>query len=189
MQKSKTLTNKEDFKNFRLLFDLIREIQKHSISNKKIPVSLTVPSKTPKADFNLYTAETAIHKIMPELTEESAQSKNYAEDDHLQNKSKSVQKLFKAFKEAILNLNSEIKMVPKKTYIAFKGKTNIVDIEIQTASIKLWINLKKGKLNDSMGVMRDVSILKGHNGNGDYELIVSDDTNLGYIIGLIKQAI
>lgn len=100
-----------------------------------------------------------------------------------------VIKLYQTFKQAILKLNSGIDIIPKKTYIAFKKKTNIVDIEIQDKTIKLWINLKKGQLNDPLNLMRDVSILKGHNGNGDYELIVSDIENLDYIVGLIKQAI
>jgi len=79
--------------------------------------------------------------------------------------------------------------VPKKTYIAFKMKRNIVDIEVQANTLKLWINMKKGTLNDSMNLMRDVSMLKGHNGNGDYELIVKDTTYLEYIMSLVKQAL
>lgn len=32
-------------------------------------------------------------------------------------------------------------------------------------------------------------MLKGHNGNGDYELIVKDTAYIEYIMSLVKQAI
>lgn len=52
----------------------------------------------------------------------------------------------------------------------------------------MWINLKKGKLDDPKKIARDVSEI-GHWGNGDYELTIEDDTNLEYIMSLIRQAI
>lgn len=113
----------------------------------------------------------------------------YSEEDHTNGKSEVVLELYEAFKHAILNLSLEIDLVPKKTYLAFKTKSNITDIEIQAHTLKLWINLKKGQLDDSKNLMRDVSMLKGHNGNGDYELIIKDTKNLEYIMSLIKQAI
>jgi predicted transport protein len=115
--------------------------------------------------------------------------KVYTEEDHISNKSDEVKELYESFKNALLNLSDNIEVVPKKTYIAFKTKTNIVDVELQSNSIKFWINLKKGQLNDSLNLMRDVSPLKGHNGNGDYELTIKDTEQLEYIMSLVKQAI
>ncbi|SDQ01226.1 Predicted transport protein [Mucilaginibacter sp. OK268] len=115
--------------------------------------------------------------------------KVYTEEDHISNKSDEVKELYESFKNALLNLSDNIEVVPKKTYIAFKTKTNIVDVELQSNSIKFWINLKKGQLNDSLNLMRDVSMLKGHNGNGDYELTIRDTEHLEYIMSLVKQAI
>ena len=54
-------------------------------------------------------------------------------------------------------------------------------------ALKIWINLKKGELDDSKGLAQDISNI-GYWGNGDYELQVSDDDNLEYIISLIKQS-
>lgn len=115
--------------------------------------------------------------------------KEYSEQDHLNGKSPYVKELYESFKNGILNLPGDISLVPKKTYIAFKTKTNVVDIELQMNSFKMWINLKKNLLDDPKHLMRDVSMLKGHNGNGDYELIVKDTLHLEYILSLIKQAI
>lgn len=123
------------------------------------------------------------------LRQVAKEIKVYTEEDHTNNKSDDVQELYETFKNAILNLSNDILLVPKKTYLAFKIKSNIVDIEIQANSLKIWINLKKGQLDDPKKIMRDVSMLKGHNGNGDYELIVKDTKNLEYIMSLIKQAI
>jgi len=54
--------------------------------------------------------------------------------------------------------------------------------------LKLWINLSKGKLDDPKNITRDVSSI-GHWGNGDYEIQVSDDENIEYILSLIKQSL
>lgn len=114
--------------------------------------------------------------------------KVYTEDEHLSTKSDDINELYNTYKQAILNLNSNIEIVPKKWYIAFKTDSNIVDVEVQAKSLKFWINLKKGQLNDPKKLMRDVSGL-GHGGNGDYEVSVKDTENLEYLMFLIKQAI
>jgi len=114
--------------------------------------------------------------------------KVYNLDDHLKKRSEEIVELYESFKEALLNLKPDFEIVPKKWYIAFKLNKNVVDIELQAKSLKIWINLKKGKLDDPKKLMRDVS-KTGHQGNGDYEVIVKDTENLEYIMSLAKQAI
>lgn len=114
--------------------------------------------------------------------------KVYSEEEHLDNKTDDIAELYNAYKQAILNLNNDIEIVPKKWYIAFKLSKNVVDIEIQAKSLKLWINLKKGQLSDPKNLMRDVSNM-GHGGNGDYEVSIKNTENLEYIMFLVKQAI
>lgn len=118
----------------------------------------------------------------------SKEIKVYTEDDHLKNKSDSIIELYEAFKEAILNLSDNVEIQARKDYIAFKKNSNIVDITIQRKGLKMWINLKKGNLDDPKNITRDVSST-GHWGNGDYELTINDTTNLEYIMSLAKQAI
>jgi len=67
-------------------------------------------------------------------------------------------------------------------------RTNIVDFHIQKNSIKIWINLSRGELDDPKKISRDVSNI-GHWGNGDYEMQVSSDDDLEYILSLIKQSL
>ncbi|WPR73259.1 DUF5655 domain-containing protein [Flavobacterium sp. NG2] len=88
----------------------------------------------------------------------------------------------------MFNLTDDIEIVPKKLYIAFKKNKNIADIVILKKGIKIFINLKKGQLDDSKGLMKDVSET-GHWGNGDYEVVVKDTSQLEYIMSLVKQTI
>ena len=67
-------------------------------------------------------------------------------------------------------------------------KNNIVDIHIQSKSLKIWINAKKDELDDPKKLTKNVSNV-GHWGNGDYELTVSDTKNLEYIMSLVKQVL
>jgi predicted transport protein len=155
----------------------IKHYENGAIIINAIKKSVSAPSIKQLASQN----ET-LQKVAKEI-------KVYIEEDHLAGKPEEIKELYETFKNAILNLSNDIVLVPKKTYLAFKRDTNIVDIELQSNGLKLWINLKKGQLNDSLNLMRDVSMLKGHNGNGDYELIIRDTKQLEYIMSLIKQAI
>lgn len=123
-----------------------------------------------------------------EISKLTQEIKVYNEEDHITGKSDDIIELYETFKNAILQLSSDIEVVPKKMYVAFKLKNNIVDIRIQQKNLIFWINMKKGTLDDSKNLTIDASS-KGHYGNGDYELSVSDTQNLEYIMSLIKQAI
>jgi predicted transport protein len=114
--------------------------------------------------------------------------KVYTEEDHLNGSSQEIVELYESFKNAILNLTDDTEIDPKKLYIAFKKNKNIADIVILKKGIKIFINVKKGQLDDPKRLMKDVSE-KGHWGNGDYETIASNTANIEYIMSLIKQAI
>jgi predicted transport protein len=114
--------------------------------------------------------------------------KVYTEEDHTSNKTDEIIELYETFKNAILNLSDDIEIQPKLDYVAFKKNSNIADICIQKKGLKIWINLKKGQLEDPKNIMRDVSEM-GHWGNGDYEIVVTDTENIEYIMSLVKQAI
>jgi predicted transport protein len=47
--------------------------------------------------------------------------------------------------------------------------------------------MKKGTLADSTNVTRDVSDV-GHWGNGDYEIIIKESSDIGYTLSLIRQS-
>ena len=117
----------------------------------------------------------------------SKEVKVYTEDDHLAIGSEDSKELYDKFKTSLLTISNNIKIKPTKRYVGFLSKTNFVDIHIQKKALKIWLNLRKGELDDPKGLFRDVSNI-GHWGNGDYELQVSDDRDIDYVISLAKQA-
>lgn len=116
----------------------------------------------------------------------SREIKVYTEQEHLKNASEEIREIYEQLKERILALDN-INLQAKKVYLSFKSIKNIVDIQPQRRALKMWLNLRMGELNDSQGLARNVSQI-GHHGNGDYELIVTPDTDLDYVMTLIKQS-
>ena len=118
----------------------------------------------------------------------SAQIKVWTEDDHRANTSNETYQLYERFRDAILILADDIEIKPQKFYIAFKKNKNIACLELQKKKIKIFIGAKIGKLDDPKGIAKDVSNI-GHYGTGDYEVQVSNDNDLEYIMSLVKQAV
>lgn len=133
---------------------------------------------------NLKASFTPNTEIMKEVEKEI---KVYTEEDHLNKAPEKIKELYQNLKEEILNLG-DIDIEYKKLYIAFKGNTNIVDIEVYSSKIKLFINMKIGSLNDPMNISRDMS-KTGHHGNGDYVVEISNEDDIENVIPLIKQSL
>jgi predicted transport protein len=125
--------------------------------------------------------ESDISKVVKEI-------EVYDEDRFLKNKSDEIIELYEIYRNAILNLSSDVEIQPLKWLIMFKAKRKFAYIEIHKNCLKLYINLKTGQLEDSKKIAKDVSN-KGHGGNGDYEITINDTENLEYIMSLIKQSL
>ncbi len=129
------------------------------------------------------------HEVQDEVEAEKMQLYSnvpYTEEEHLKHSTQLTAKLYQVFKEKVLSLG-DIDLDPKKFYIAFKGATNICDVEIQNSKLKIFINMKKGTLVDHDELANDVSE-KGHHGNGDYEVFVRSLDDIEQVIPLIRQA-
>jgi predicted transport protein len=125
-------------------------------------------------------------EALKKVTEEI---KVYTEDEHLSKCSETIVELYNKFRQGILQLADEIEIKPKKMEIGFRKDSKVFsDICILKNSLKIWINLKKGLLDDPKHLAEDVSE-KGHWGNGDYQIQVDTDKDLEYIMSLIKQSI
>lgn len=112
----------------------------------------------------------------------------YTEERLLATTTPEMAELYEKFKNSILNLASDLEIKPLKYYIAFKRHSNLVDIEIQKKSLKIFLNARWGTLDDSKQIARDVSAI-GHSGNGDYQIQVDSDADLEYIMSLVKQVV
>lgn len=111
----------------------------------------------------------------------------YTEEDHLAKVSENIKRLYEELKNRILELD-DIDVYVKKLYIAFKGSRNIVDIGFNKNEIKIYINMKKGTLQDPLNITRDISNV-GHWGNGDYWVIINKEDDIDNVIPLIKQSL
>ncbi len=128
-----------------------------------------------------------VSKSDNDIDQVAKEIKVYTEQDNLVKANEETAELYDKFKQAVLNLG-DISIKPKKLYVAFVYGTNVVDIHIQKKALKMWLNMRKGELDDSRGLTRDVSGT-GHWGNGDYEIQVTSDDDLEYIMSLIKQSV
>lgn len=113
--------------------------------------------------------------------------KVYTEDDHFATVSDKVKRLYGILKERVLQLD-DIDIEVKKTYIAFKGSTNIIDVGFKKNEIRVYINMKKGTLNDPLKLARDISMV-GHLGNGDYWVMIGSEEDIDNIMPLVKQSL
>ncbi len=96
--------------------------------------------------------------------------------------------LFDILSKGIKALDERITESFMKAYIAYKFKTNFVDIVVQTKDLKLYLNMKFNELQDEKNLARDMTN-KGHLGNGDIEVKLETKENIPHCLGLIKQAL
>ena len=171
------------------------EYQKESINFKDLPIELWeikkfsnntityIPRKVSGATESIKT----ISQKNKEIEKITKEIKVYTESDHIESSSDEIAELYQKFKSAILEISNEITIQPRKMYIGFVAeKKNICDFHLYKEYLKIWINVKKGELNDPKNIARDVS-KTGHWGNGHYQIQVPNDDNLEYIISLIKD--
>jgi len=125
-------------------------------------------------------------EALKKVTEEI---KVYTEEEHISKTNESIAELYQKFRQGIIQLADDVEIKPKKMDIGFRKDSKVfTDVCILKNSLKIWINLKKGKLDDPKKLAEDVSE-KGHWGSGDYQIQVETDKDLEYIMSLIKQAI
>ena len=167
--------------------------QLNAIDFKNIPVDLV---KITRYEDNIIDIEfikkTSNVKVQDIQTESIQNDVNkeiivYTEEDHLSKASDDIRNIYEELKNRILELD-DIDVEAKKLYIAFKGSRNITDIEFHKNKLKVYINMKKGSLNDPLKIAKDISNT-GHWGNGDYCVTINSEDEIDNIIPLIKQSL
>ena len=115
---------------------------------------------------------------------------SYSVEGHLENADENAREIFLKLQESIKSLDDSILEEPKKRYIAYKLTTNFVDAVIQKSSVKIFLNMPSGKLNDPYNLARDLEKPKhvGHWGNGDYEVNIKNRQDIEKAFELIKQS-
>lgn len=101
-------------------------------------------------------------------------------------KNDSIINIYRKIKDYLLSLEG-IEVKYNKHYISFKLSRNVIDVKVQQKSVKVWLNVIYGQLSDLQNITKNVSNI-GHQGNGDYEVIIKSDENLNAVFDLIKQS-
>lgn len=167
--------------------------QKGAASNPQLPIDLIQVKSFEKNLIEMEeitkTNYIADHKKenLESVNKLNKEIKVYTEEDLISKGNEESQALYHSIKQAILDWDPNIQVKANKHYVSFKRKTNFCDIAIQKKQVKIWLNAKVGDLDDSQNVFRDVTNI-GHYGNGDYEVSIQYDTNVEYILSVIKQA-
>jgi len=186
-----------DWSQIRIVFisPSFSQYQKDSINFKDLPIELyeiqqyendlvtlnKIQSKSSSTSINDLSDGGVIGKVKSEI-------KVYTEESITDYGSDFTKELYSQYKNKILELGDDINVKFTQRYIGFKrGKKNFTDITVSKDFIKIWLNQKKGKIDDSKNLCRDVSNI-GHWGNGDYELRVTDNKDFEYILSLIRQS-
>ena len=193
--KSALTINDIDWSQSRIIFvsPTFTPYQLNATDFKNIPVDLIKVTKYENniidIDFIKKTSNVKIEEFGTEngQREVSKEIKVYTEEDHLNKVSEGTQKLYELIKSKILELD-DIDIDVKKVYIAFKGRKNITDIEFNQNKLKVYINLKKGMLEDPLNIAQDITKI-GHWGNGDYRVEVSSEEDIDNVMPLIKQSL
>lgn len=169
--------------------------QLEAINFKDLPIELwevrRYSNKTVRFDQHKPAAAVASIKTVSKRSDVveaiSREVKTYTEEGHLKIAQPNVAELYIRFKELVLSISPDISVKPMKQYIAFRTKTNVSDVVVLQKSLKIFLNLPKGKLDDPKKLARDIAEI-GHWGNGDYQIQISTDDELEYIISLIRQS-
>ncbi len=96
--------------------------------------------------------------------------------------------LFEAVRGAILEIDPMITESPFTHYIAYKARTNVVDIVPQKTRLLLVLNIGFEALDDPASVVHDITGRKFW-GNGDAQVAVDDRRQKPYAMSLVRQVL
>jgi predicted transport protein len=173
------------------------EYQKHSVNFKDVPFELWEIKMYENNTIGLIQHKTTSSESISTISSDSGnvisqvskEVKIYDEEYHL-TRSKSrpewVNELYFSLKDRILNLG-EVEIQYRGNYISFRRKRPFIDVIFWNKGLVLMLNLKKGTLNDTNSLTKDISGV-GHWGNGDYQITMDNKTDLDYVMFLINQS-
>ncbi|MCD7727155.1 MAG: DUF5655 domain-containing protein [Ruminococcus sp.] len=115
------------------------------------------------------------------------ETKTYSEKDLTDVAEDNIVDIYTELRDYILSLDDNITIRATKLYIGFyRGRKCVVSIKLQKKSLVLWINTDPDMLDDSKGIIRDVTNV-GHHGNGNSQINISSCQDIGYIEDLLKS--
>lgn len=114
-------------------------------------------------------------------------TRGYTLNDHPKLLTPEMGELFGAFRKEVLSLDACVYEDFLKHYVAYKAKTNFVDVVPKSKWLRLSLNMPFGEINDPKRMCKDITNLKKW-GNGNVELILKSPDELPYIMSLVRQS-
>ena len=176
------------------------EYQKTSINFKNLPfelwevtrfknnlLGLTKIDTNSDVDITSTVEKDNLKSIVKTVSKEIV---TYDENYHI-NKNKTrpqeIVDLYYEFKDRVLSIGDNIELNIGKTWMGFKQNRIFCDVVIFNEGVVVYINMKKGELNDYLNKCQDMSD-KGHWGNGDYKIVIRTVEDIDYVMSLVKQS-
>ncbi len=132
-----------------------------------------------------FQQESSSAKKVSDKEKKEKPAKEYTIKDHLSNKPPKIKKMFGEISQRIIELDSSIKVEPKKSYITYKLVTNFVNISLQKSAVLVVLNVPNGALDDPHKITK---YSKRHFGNGDYEVKLEKEEDMDAVFELIEQS-
>lgn len=101
----------------------------------------------------------------------------YTFEQHIEKIEEGRKTLVTALQDYIMNLDESVEEVPKKFYVAYKVSQNFVCMEIQRTKVLLFLKIDPSSIENPPVNSRDMRNT-GHYGTGDFELVVTNETEL-----------
>ena len=95
--------------------------------------------------------------------------------------------LYGTVRSALLDLGPGVTERPCRHYIAFKARTNFVDVEPLRHCLRLVLNLRFADLDDPWELAENLTA-RSHRGNGDVAIGLDRPEALPYVMRLVRQA-
>lgn len=111
----------------------------------------------------------------------------YTFEQHVSGKPKVIAALAIAIHDYILSIDSSIEATPKKFYVAYKISQNIVCMEVQKKTIRLYLKLSPSEIKNPPRGFRDVTNV-GHFGTGDVEFALHTSEEFKSVIPFVDMA-
>ncbi len=129
--------------------------------------------------------------VAAEFTEEESPEEVviYTTDDHLRDKPTELKVLFDAFRERVfaLNVDGDILEKASKIYVSYKHGKNFCEVAFLANSMKIWLDIPFGDIEDPNNICRDVSKV-GHHGTGHTETKLSSISEIDNVMYLVEQS-
>lgn len=172
------------------------EYQKQAIGFKDLPIELWEVTqysnktilfnkiKTPERNESISKVSSKNELVSKVTREIKAYTEQYIFEKFA---SKKTIELYQEIKQRIFTLGTNIDVIARQQYIAFRTKSNFVYVNFARSKLHLDLPLRIDNLEDPKQIARNMEGV-GHHGGGYSRVTLTESSQIPYIFGIIQQA-